>query len=106
MALAALGAALPYTELARFVTRYGADPRLALEQLFATPISSFFGADVVISGITVMALAIHERRLLGSRRLTGCLAATLLIGPSCGLPLLLYFRSGEARQGSPRPRRG
>jgi len=97
LGLAVLGFLLPFTQLARFLAIHGPDVRLGIAQLLGTPISSFFAADVVISGLTVLALAIHQRRVLGTGRLALCLAATIGVGPSCGLPLLLYLRSAAAR---------
>jgi hypothetical protein len=101
LVLAAVGALLPYSQLARFVAENGLDLPRAMDQLFATPISSFFGVDVIVTGVTVLVLAVHQRRSLGAGAVALCVAATLGIGPSCGLPLLLYFRGRPDGAGAP-----
>jgi hypothetical protein len=53
---------------------------------------AFFGLDVLVSAVVVIVFIRRE----GARRKMGTLwlpiAATCLIGVSCGLPLFLYLR--------------
>ena len=51
------------------------------------------GTDV---GPAWLSFVILERQRLGAGRTAACVAATLAIGPSCGLPLVRFFRSGRS----------
>ena len=92
LGLAFLGAVLPYSQFIPFLTQHGLDIPLLFDQLFANPISSFFGVDVILSALVVLVFAGTQRRRLGTTRLALCVLATVGIGPSCGLPLLLYLQ--------------
>jgi hypothetical protein len=95
--LAALGALVPYTALAVFVSRHGLDPVRLLEQAFGSPGAVFFALDVVVSAITVMIGVARDSRRVSARWVI--VIATLLVGPSCGLPLWLALRQvGEANE--------
>ena len=97
LGLAVLGAVLPYSQLIPFLAQQGLDIPLLFDQLFANRISSFFGLDVFVSAFAVPVFAAAQRRQLGMTRFAVCVLATLGIGPSCGLPLLLYLREGLAK---------
>ena len=92
LGLALLGAVLPYSQFIPFLAQHGLDLSLLFDQLFANRISSFFGLDVIVSALAVVMFAVSQRRRLGTTRLAICVLATIGIGPSCGLPLLLYLR--------------
>ena len=88
--LAALGAVLPYAALIAFISEHGIDAGLLLRQVFATPGSTFFALDVVLSAIAVLAALAFDWRQVRMPWLVA--VATLAIGPSCGLPLWLALR--------------
>ena len=67
-------------------------------QLFANPVSGFFGMDVVVSSLVLWALVYVEGRRSGMRHLWAPIVANLAVGVSLGLPLFLYMR--ETRLGS------
>ncbi len=90
--LCILGAALPLSQFVPFVVEHGLDVALILEQLFANPISSFFGLDVIVSAVVLVGFIAAEGRRLGMRRLWPFFAGTLLVGVSFGLPLFLLAR--------------
>jgi len=96
LALFVLGCVLPLSQLVPWlIARGGLDPRLFLADLFANRIGGFFGLDVIVSAVVVLAWTWDERR---RRRLSHAwlpAAATLLIGVSAGLPLLLFMRGEE-----------
>ena len=94
LTLAALGAALPLSQLVPFLLEHGLDVPLLLDQLFANRISAFFGWDVIVSAFVVIALVVSEGRRLGVRHWWVYVVATLSVGGSLGLPLFLYAREG------------
>ena len=88
--LAALGALVPYAALGVFVSQHGPDVGLLLRQVFATPGSTFFALDVVVSAVALLvALAIDWQQV---EKPWLVVTATVLVGPSCGLPLWLALR--------------
>ena len=62
-----------------------------MSDLFANRISGFFGLDVIVSAVVLLAWIGDERRRRGLRHAWLPAAATLLIGVSAGLPLLLFL---------------
>jgi hypothetical protein len=99
LALFVLGCVLPLSQLVPWVIAHGLDPRLFLAELFANRISGFFALDVIVSAVVVLAWTWDERRRGGLRHAWMPTAATLLIGVSAGLPLLLYMRGQSASSG-------
>lgn len=91
-ALCVAGTALPCWQFAPFVRQHGLDPRLFVEQLFANPVSGFFGMDVIVSSVVLWVLVVVEGRRAGVRSLWMPVAANLAVGVSLGLPLFLYLR--------------
>lgn len=92
LGLAVLGTVLPYWWFVPFLREHGLDPRLFVQQLFATPVSGFFGWDVIVSSVVLWVFVLTEGR---RRRMSGLwapLAASLAVGVSLGLPLFLYLR--------------
>ena len=92
LGLAVLGTVLPYSWFVPFVREHGLDPRLFIQQLFATPVSSFFGWDIIVSSVVLWVFVLSEGK---SRRMSGLwapLVANLAVGVSLGLPLFLYLR--------------
>ena len=99
-ALAAVGAIVPYTQLIPWVQEHGPDLPLLLTELFSTRIGAFFGLDVIVSAIVLIVFVLHDGTRRGVRAFWVPIAATLLIGVSCGLPLYLYLL--HSRETSPR----
>ena len=95
LALFVLGAVLPYSQLVPWLLANGLDLSRLWRELFANRISSFFGLDVIVSAVVVLSLIHDERRRRRLPRAWLPAAATLLIGVSAGLPLLLYMRREE-----------
>ncbi len=92
--LAAVGAVIPYAAFAVFIGRHGLDLPLLLRQAFGSPGATFFTLDVLMSAVAVIATVSVDR--LDARARWWSIAATLLIGPSCGLPLWLALRRRSA----------
>jgi hypothetical protein len=90
-----LGTLVPYAQILPWLRRNGLDLPLLLRELFATPVSAFFGWDVIVAAVALLVFVVVETR---RRRIAlGWIAipATLLIGVSAGLPLFLYLRQRQ-----------
>lgn len=83
--LCVVGTVLPLWFLASFLADEGLDPGAFADQMTASDLSLFAWADVAVAGLAVIALALRER-------MWPPVVATLLVGPSLGLPLLLLLR--------------
>jgi hypothetical protein len=90
--LAVLGTLLPYAAFLPFLWTHGLDPHAFVTQLFGTPVSAFFGLDVIVSALVLWVFIYAEGRRRGMRRLWAPVAASLVVGVSLGLPLFLYLR--------------
>jgi Terpene cyclase DEP1 len=95
LGLCVVGTVLPYSRFVPFLREHGLDLRELVAQLFANPVSGFFGMDVIVSSLVLWVFVAIEGRRLGLRRLWAPVAANLAVGVSLGLPLFLYMR--EAR---------
>lgn len=96
LGLCVVGTILPWAALLRFLRAHGLDFGEFVDQLFGTPVSSFFGWDVIVSSLVLWAFVLFEGRRLQMARLWAPIAANLVVGVSLGLPLFLYMR--EARR--------
>ena len=90
--LALVGAIVPYSQLLPWVAQHGVDARGFVLELFSTRIGAFFGLDVIISAIALLAFIAWEGRRARMTKLWVPVTVTLLIGVSCGLPLFLFMR--------------
>ena len=86
-----LGLIIPYTALAFFLLANGFNLNLLLSQIFASPGSTFFALDVLLSAVFVIYLAVIDKEI-GSEKKWIILSA-LLIGPSFAFPLYWKFRN-------------
>jgi Terpene cyclase DEP1 len=92
LALCVAGTLLPWAAFLPFLHAHGLDSGEFMHQLFGTPVSSFFGWDVIVSSLVLWAFVFFEGRRLRMHRLWAPVAANLLVGVSLGLPLFLYLR--------------
>lgn len=90
--LCALGTLLPYSRSIPFLRDHGLDLRLFVAQLFASPVSGFFGWDVILSSLALWTLVLAEGRRARVPHLWAPLLGNLAVGVSLGLPLFLYLR--------------
>jgi hypothetical protein len=98
LVLCVVGTVVPYYAFVPFLREHGLDLRLLLEQLFATRVSTFFALDVVISAVVLFVLIWTERRRGAVKHLWAPVLATVTVGVSLGLPLLLYLRERAAER--------
>ena len=96
LALFVLGCVLPLSQFLPWVAAHGIDPRLFLADLFANRVSGFFAWDVIVSAVVVIAWTWDQSRRGRLRRPVLPVLATLLVGVSAGLPLVLYMRREES----------
>jgi len=105
--LCVLGLLLPYSQFIPWLMDHGFDLPLFFQQLFANRIGGFFGFDVIVSALTLVAFVLISGRRERVPHLWAPVVGTFAVGVSFGLPLFLYLReqvSGEpARQGSSSP---
>lgn len=103
LALAIAGTILPLLAFVPWILQHGLDVELFVAELFANRVAAFFGWDVIVSAITMLAvLALFPDKLTSTRRI-GIALGSLLIGPSLGLPLYFYFQERErARESTKR----
>ncbi|WP_336960244.1 DUF2834 domain-containing protein [Sphingobium aquiterrae] len=92
MVLAVVGALVPLAAFLPWLSTYGVDVPRFLADLFANPVSRFFGWDVILSAIVLTVFILVQGRRDSVRPLWLPVTATFLIGVSCGLPLFLAMR--------------
>ena len=62
LSLAVIGTALPCWQFLPFLRDHGLSLRLFIDQLFATPVSTFFGLDVIVSSVVLWVFVAVEGR--------------------------------------------
>jgi hypothetical protein len=95
LSLALIGVVLPYSQFVPWLAQHGPDLPLLFAELFSTRMGAFFGFDVLVSAVV---LIVFIRREGATRKMRGLwlpIAATCLVGVSCGLPLFLYLRERQ-----------
>jgi hypothetical protein len=100
LSLALIGAILPYSQFVPWLITHGLNLPLLFGELFSTRIGAFFGCDVLISAVVLIGFIRREGAKQGIRFLWLPIAATCLIGVSCGLPLFLYMRERRSASGT------
>ena len=100
LTLALIGAILPYSQFLPWLATHGLNLPLLFSELFSTRIGAFFGCDVLISAVVLIGFIRREGTKQGIRSLWVPIAATCLIGVSCGLPLFLYMRERRSASGT------
>ncbi len=91
------GVLLPYWQFVPWVLQHGLNLPLFARELFANRIGAFFGMDVIVSAVVLLAFTRIESARLGIRRRWLVLLAVLTVGVSLGLPLFLYLREPERK---------
>jgi len=89
LALCIVGFLVPYAEFVTWIINNGLDMPALFDAMLVNGIARFFVWDVVISAIAVIVATIVWRHRLPAT--WPPIAATLLVGVSLGLPLLLYL---------------
>jgi Terpene cyclase DEP1 len=98
LVLCFIGVLLPYWQFVPWVVAHGMNLSLFVHELFANRISAFFGMDVLVSAVVLVAfMRIESGRLSIPRRWLPILAV-LLVGVSLALPMFLYMREVRLEQ--------
>jgi hypothetical protein len=92
LCLAFVGAVGPYSFFGQFLMAHGLNFQELSTQLWASPVSSYFGINMIVSALVTLLFVFTEGRRLKLKGLWLPFIATLLVGVSCGLPLFLYLR--------------
>jgi Terpene cyclase DEP1 len=101
LALCFAGILLPYWQFLPWTVQHGGLPvGLFVRELFANRVSGFFGMDVVVSAVVLLAFTRIEGTRLRIPRRWAVLLAVLTVGVSLGLPLFLYLRERELERKS------
>ena len=90
--LAVIGTAVPYYFFVPWFLENPGDVVAFLALAFANAPAAMLSADVAIAAAVLSIFALTQAARLGAGRVVAVIASTFLIGVSCGLPLLLYFR--------------
>jgi hypothetical protein len=91
------GIFIPYAFALPFFLIHGPNFRLFVEEIFATRISSFFAADLILSSLIFL---LWSRREARDRKIAGwwlVLLSNLVVGLSLALPLYLLKRLDAAK---------
>jgi hypothetical protein len=91
------GIVIPYWFALPFFLIHGPNVRLFVAEIFATPISSFFAADLILSSVIFLSWSRRDAR---DKKIAGwwlVLASNLLVGLSLALPLYLLKRLDTVR---------
>src|SRR3954465_15766246 len=80
LVLCVLGTVLPLWQFAPFLREHGLDLRLFFSQLFANPVSGFFGVDVIVSSVVLWVLVAVEGRRAGMKHLWAPVVANCAVG--------------------------
>jgi hypothetical protein len=90
--LSVLGFLLPYSQFVPWVAANGLRMPLFFSELGANRISMFFGWDVIVSAVVLLAFMRIERARKPVKHWWIPIVGTLLVGVSFGFPLFLYLR--------------
>ena len=90
--LCILGTVLPYSQFIPFIIEHGANFHIFFQRLFANLISGFFGLDVIVSALVIIAFILSEGKRKKMHHLWLPFISIFIVGASLGLPLFLYMR--------------
>ncbi len=96
------GIVVPYWFAVPFFLSHGANFRLIVEEVFATRMSSFFAADLILASVIFL---VWSRRDARDKNVNGwwlVLVSNLLVGLSLALPLYLLKRLDRRHDGAGR----
>jgi len=92
------GIVIPWWFALHFFVIHGANFSLFFEEMFATRISSFFAADLIVTSVIFLVWSLGDAR---ERKISGwwiVLLSNLVVGLSLALPLYLLKRLDAARE--------
>ncbi len=96
--LCVIGTVLPLSSFLPWFGEHGLNLPLFGAELFANPISSFAGWDLIVSAFVLFVFVAIEGGRLKVKPLWAPVVATLAVGVSLGLPLFLLLREVRLAQ--------
>ena len=96
LALTIIGIIMPYIYFVPWFLDNPGDIVGFLTLATANPVATMLTWDILISALVLVVFALGHLAQLGTGRIVMVIASTFLIGVSCGLPLLLYFRESQS----------
>ena len=90
LGLASLGLILPYSQFVPFLLENGLNTSVIIQEITMYRLSAFAWLDVLVTAITVILMILDEKNRLSNWWIP--VTATILVGPSCGLPIFMYLR--------------
>jgi hypothetical protein len=96
IACCVVGMVVPYWFALPFFLIHGPNLRLFVEEIFATRISSFFAADLIIASVIFLSWSRREARDKNIKGWWLVLISNLVVGLSLALPLYLLKRLDAA----------
>jgi hypothetical protein len=96
LAMAVVGAVVPYAFFVQHIAVQGADPVALVSAITASPAVRGFTADLVLASLAFWAAMFHQRSRRGGPNPILFIALNLLIGLSCAIPAYLYARTRRA----------
>jgi hypothetical protein len=97
LSLALVGAVLPYAQFLPWLAEHGLNLGLLMTELFSTRIGGFFGLDVLVSAVALIAFIRSE----GARRKMNAVAADRRYLPGwCELRIAAFLVSARAPAGA------
>ena len=98
--LCVAGVIVPYWQFVPWVLQHGLNLPLFVRELFSTRSGAFFGMDVVMSAVTLLAFSRIEGAKIGVRGRWLVVLSILTVGVSLGLPLFLFLREKRLDAGT------
>jgi hypothetical protein len=95
LALTVIGIIMPYAYFVPWFLENAGDVAGFFALATANPIATMLTWDIGISALVLVVFALAHLTQLGVGKIVAVIAGTFLIGVSCGLPLLLYFRESD-----------
>jgi hypothetical protein len=96
--LCVIGTVLPLSSFLPWFGEHALDLPLFAAELFANPISSFAGWDLIVSALVLFVFVAVEGGRLKVKPIWAPVVATLAVGVSLGLPLFLLLREIRLQQ--------
>jgi len=100
LVLCVAGVVVPYGQFVPWVLQHGLNLPMFVRELFSTRIGAFFGMDVLMSAVTLLAFSRVEGAKIGVRGRWLVVLSILTVGVSLGLPLFLYLREQRLEAGT------
>lgn len=90
--LTLVGIILPFSQFLLWLTEYGFNVSLFIDQILANSLATFAWLDVIVTVIVIVVMVMNEGKNDKIKRLWIPIIVSFLGGASVGLPLFLYMK--------------